>query len=571
MTRPPAGRLAALFVAFALSFAGVGARLVVLQVRDAEAYEALARDQRLRSISLPAGRGTIYDRDRHELALSLPARAVYADPRLVKHPARVAAALAPHLEVPARRLERMLAADGSFVYLARRVDLPIARRIERLALPGIGLLEETKRYYPGSDLAAQVLGFVGVDGVGLTGLEMAYEDLLAGDPGRMVIEQDPGGTPIPQAGERLVRPVPGEDLVLTLDRDLQFHAQRALQEAVRSNGARGGMVIALRPGTGEVLAMATAPAFDLNAYSEAPEHLLRNRPVTDVYEPGSVNKVITAAAALEERAIGLEETLTVPDTYRVGDGVFHDAHQHPTVPMTLTDIIADSSNVGTIMVAERLGKETLDRYLRRFGFGRPTGIGFPGEADGILLTPERWWQTSMGTIPIGQGVAVTPLQMTSVYATIASGGVRVEPTLVRGTVDGRGRFRPAPAPDEERVVSRRTARKVTGMLAQAVAEGTGQAARLPGYWVAGKTGTARKPLEGALGYSDQYVASFIGFLPARDPAIVIAAILDEPDTVYGGIAAAPLFRDVARFAAAHLRIPVTRGPVIPPLARETEG
>jgi cell division protein FtsI (penicillin-binding protein 3) len=290
----------------------------------------------------------------------------------------------------------------------------------------------------------------------------------------------------------------------------------------------------------------------------------RNRGVTDVYEPGSVNKVITAAAALEEGVIGLEERLSVPDRYRVSDRWFHDSHSHPTQAMTLTDIIAESSNVGTIMTAERLGKQTLDAYLREFGFGSPTGVGLPGEADGILMPEDEWWGTSMGTIPIGQGIAVTPLQMASVYATIANDGLRVTPRVIRGTVGDDGELRPAPQPDGTPVVSARTADLVTGMLARAVETGTGQEAQVPGYWAAGKTGTARKPLEGELGYSDQYVASFIGFAPASDPAIVVAAILDEPDTVYGGVAAAPLFREVVRFALAHMRVPTAEPPASPP-------
>jgi cell division protein FtsI (penicillin-binding protein 3) len=279
-----------------------------------------------------------------------------------------------------------------------------------------------------------------------------------------------------------------------------------------------------------------------------------------------VNKVITAAAALEEGIIDPREVLRVPDHHRLGDKVFHDAHPHPEERMTLTDIIAKSSNIGTIMVADRLGKERLDGYLRRFGFGEETGLRFPGEADGILLDADDWWVTSMGTIPIGQGIAVTPLQMLSVYATVANEGVRVEPTLVRGQVAPGGTFVRIPEPGRRRVVSAPTAQILTRMLAHAVREGTGGAAEIPGYWVAGKTGTARKPLEDALGYSDRYVASFIGFAPARRPRIVVAAILDEPVTVYGGIAAAPLFREVTRFALAHLQVAPERSPRVPPVA-----
>lgn len=564
--KPPSRRLAALHLLLLLGLSTVGGRLVVLQLRDAEALTALARDQRVRRVELPAERGSMYDRNGRMLALSLPAVAVYADGRLVTDPARSATRLAPLLEVPPRELRRLLASGDPFVYLARRVDAEVAEEIERLRLPGIGFLQESKRYYPAGDLAAQAVGFVGVDDVGLAGLELAYDDVLAGRPGEMVVEQDPAGRSIPLGERRVIPPVPGTDLVLTIDRDLQFQAQRALKAAVRANSAKGGTVVVMDPRSGEILAMATYPWFDANRFTEARPAAIRARAVTDVYEPGSVNKVITAAAALEEGVIGLRDVLRVPDHYTLGDKTFHDAHPHPRLRMTLADVLAQSSNVGTMMVAQRLGRERLAAYLERFGFGRETGLRFPGEADGILPAAEGWWVTSMGTIPIGQGIAVTPLQMLSVYATIANGGVRVEPTLVRGHHDEEGRFVAAPPQWSTQVVSEAVARQLTRMLAHAVREGTGTAAQVPGYWVAGKTGTARKPKVDALGYyDDRYVASFIGFAPARSPRLVVAAILDEPVTVYGGVAAAPLFREVTRFALAHLQVPPTGAPRTPPV------
>lgn len=564
MGRPPAGRLVALFAVVALGFGGVAARLVLLQVRDGRAYASLAAEQRVRRISLPAERGTLYDRSMHELALSLPAKAVYADPALIVDRAGTADRLAPLLGLRPQRLVRALSAESRFEYLARRVDLDVAARIHDLGLPGISFLDEPRRRYPGGALAAHVLGFVGVDGAGLAGLELQYEDVLAGRPGSLVVEQDPDGLAIPQGIRRAVRPERGRDLVLTIDKDIQFHAERALTDAIRRNGAVGGTVIVLDPATGDVLAMANQPGFDANVFDAAPPAVTRNRSVTDVYEPGSVNKVITAAAALEEGVISPGERMWVPARIQVADRVFHEAHVHPTLPMTITDVIAQSSNVGTIMTADRLGSDRLDTYLRAFGFGRPTGIGFPGESDGILMPEEEWWGTSMATIPIGQGIAVTPLQMAWVYATLANGGVRIPPRLVRGTVAPSGRLVDDPVPEGVRVVSSRTARLLTGMLAEAVEAGTGLEAQIPGYWVAGKTGTARKPLEDARGYSDQYVASFIGFAPARRPAVVVAAVLDEPDTVYGGVASAPLFREVAHFALAHLQVPTAERPRVPP-------
>ena len=568
MSRPPAARLVGLFIIFSLAFAGVATRLVALQVNDASEFEALAAAQRVRRVTLPGERGIIYDRSMRELALSLPARAVYADPHVIADPRTEASRLGEVLDLPVGELTRLLEADDRFVYLARRVDLRVARQVERLDIEGVGLLEESKRHYPGGPLAAHLLGFVGIDGRGLAGVELEHHAVLEGRAGSMVVEQDPSGLAIPQGLREERAPSRGRDVVLTIDTDLQYHAERALADAVRANGAKGGAVIVMDPATGEILAMANAPGFDANDFAAVSPDRTRNRAVTDVYEPGSVNKVITASAALEEDVIGVRERLWVPDRYQVGDKLFRDSHRHPTAAMTITDIIAQSSNVGTIMTAQRLGPETIDSYMRAFGFGEETGVGFPGEADGILMPSDEWWTTSMGTIPIGQGIAVTPLQMLSVYATIAAGGVRMEPRLVRGTVGPGGAFSPREANQGSRVISPRTARLVTGMLAQAVFDGTGQQAQIPGFWVAGKTGTARKPLEGELGYSDEYVASFMGFAPAADPAIAVAAIIDEPTTVYGGIAAAPLFREVASFALAGMHVPTTERPRTPPSAKE---
>ena len=542
MKRPPGARVIGLFAVMALSLSALAVRLVLLQVRDGATYEALAMEQRVRRIALPAERGTIYDRSMHELALSLPAKAIFADPALVQDPAGTTARLSEILDVRPADLRRSLTAESRFEYLARAVDLAVANRVARLDLPGIGFIDEPKRTYPGGGLAAQVLGFVGVDGGGLAGLELQWDGVLAGRAGRMLVEQDPDGLSIPQGRLEVEEPRRGRDLVLTIDKDLQYFTERALAGAVEQNGALGGTVIVLEPSTGDVLAMATNPAFDANAFTDAPTFVTRNRGVTDVYEPGSANKVITASAALEEGVMGIREQLWVPPRYQVGDKVFTEAHPRPAMSMTLTDIISQSSNIGTIMTAQRLGSERLDEYLRDFGFGVETGIRFPGESDGILIPEEEWWTTSMGTIPIGQGIAVTPLE---------GDDVREHDALVR-----------------ERVVSTRTARLVTRMLADAVASGTGMEAQIPGYWVAGKTGTARKPLQDALGYSEEYVASFIGFAPARDPAVVVAAIIDEPDTVYGGVAAAPLFREVAEFALAHLRVPTAEPPPrLPSLVR----
>jgi len=568
---PPAQRLVALLVVLTLGLGGVLFRLVVLQVKDASALASMAFRQRVKDIQLPATRGTIYDRGGRALAMSLPAKAVFADPVIVQDRNREARVVASILHLKRRvvetRLRPVRMKDGTpvrFVYLARGVDLQTAARLEKRQLPGIGFVDESRRYYPGKDLASQVLGFVGTDGTGLDGLEAQYQDVLAGRPGHHVVEEDPRGAFIPQATNEDVPPVPGNDLLLTLDQDIQYQAESALASAVKSNHAKGGTVIVMNPQTGDILAMATYPWFDPANFARSKPSTWENGAVADVYEPGSVNKVITAAAALETGTVRPGQTFEIPDHLRLYDHVFHDAHPHAPERMTLGDIIAYSSNVGAITVAGKLGRDRFSSSLHRFGFAHDTGLDFPGESAGLLAPVDRWSGTDMGSIPIGQGIGVTPLQMASVYATIANGGVWVQPRLVRGTVGEDGRTTAGPASPTRRVVSESTARMVTRMLAYAVESGTGVEAQLPGYWVAGKTGTARKPLPHARGYGTKYMASFIGFLPASRPSLVIAAILDEPATVFGGVAAAPLFREIAHAAVARLRIPPASKPPLPP-------
>jgi cell division protein FtsI (penicillin-binding protein 3) len=565
VSRPPAGRLVALFALMAFSFGAISVRLVVLQVSQAQELQDRAFDQRVRTIDLPAQRGQILDRNGARLALSTPADDVYADPQLVDDPWATATRLSPLLGVGVPDLVHAITSEGTFVYLARHLGRGTSDRIQRLALPGIGLLPTSKRSYPAGSLASQVIGFVGTDGVGLTGLELGYQDALAGTPGERTNELGLSGQAIVSGVDEERAPVAGANLVTTIDRELQFQAQAALEQAVEEQGARGGTVIVMDPRTAEVLAMASEPSFDPNAFEDAPSATYRNRAVTDAYEPGSTNKVITAAAAIQERAIPLDMRLTVPWTMPVGDYVIHDSQAHAPMQMTLGDIVAESSNIGAVMVADRVGASTLATYLARFGLGRATGVGFPGESNGIILPLDQWNDTILATTAYGQGIAATPLQMVSVFSTIANDGRWVQPKLVRGTIGPDGSLDPIEAAPTRRVVSAGTARMVTRMLAYAVQDGTGTNAQIPGYQVAGKTGTARIPTGDGSGYLEgQYIASFIGFLPAGDPKVVVAAILDRPATVYGGLAAAPLFKRVALAAIARLDIaPADRVPLPP--------
>jgi len=563
--RPPLGRLVVLLVGMVAGLGGIVARLAVLQVSRAPELRSLGYDQRLHPAELPAQRGRILDRYGELLAISLEARDVYVQGQFVQDPAGTAEQLAVILGVKPREILSSVRGRG-FAFVARQVDREMAERIAALELPGVGSLPVSKRYYPAGPLASQVLGFVGVDGIGLDGLEAQYQDLLAGRSGEQIQELDPAGRPIARGLQEVVEPRSGSDIATTIDRQLQYRVEAALERAVEANRAKGGTVIVLDPATGDILAMAVYPTFDPNRFTEwsdEPE-VWKNRAVTDAVEPGSVNKVITASVAIEENVFPLEKRFLVPWKVQIGNSVIHDSHRHPTERMTLADIVAKSSNIGIVEVAEEAGAPLLSRYLSRFGFGSQTGLGFPGEGSGLLLPLDSWSLTSLPTIAFGQGISVTPLQMAAVYATIANGGKWVQPRLVRGTVGPDGTLVPSPPSVTKRVVSPRTARMVTQMLAYAVEDGTGQSAQVPGYQVAGKTGTARKPYTDRPGYAHRYVASFIGFLPASRPHVAIAAMLDEPVTVYGGLAAAPLFQEIARYAIHRLRIapgdPVPRPP-----------
>jgi cell division protein FtsI (penicillin-binding protein 3) len=562
VTRPPAQRLIALLVGMILALGGIVVRLGVLQVRESQTYAALGEEQRLRTEQLGARRAEILDRNGSPLAITLDARDVYADPSLVTDPLGEAAALADVLGVSRKDLLPGLTdTSTTFAYLDRGVSLDVANTVSDLGLPGIGLLPSERRYYPSGSLAAQVVGVVNVDGVGITGLERQYDASLSGTPGARTVELSAMGQEIAGGVQIDREPQPGPDLELTIDRQMQFQTQRYLRQTVEANHARGGTVIVMDPATGDIYAMATYPTFDPNAFANANEGSLVNRAVTDTWEPGSVNKTITAAAALQSGAVRPTDTFAVPATRTIEGYTIHDAEPHAVESMTLGDVIAHSSNVGISLVADRVGSDRLERTFRAFGFGSPTGVGFPGEAAG-LMQAGPWSQLTRATVSFGAGVAVSPLQMATVYATIANGGTYVPPRLVRATISPDGTTTPVPAGARHHVLSTATTHTLTEMLAYAVADGTGYNAQIGGYQVAGKTGTAKK-VDTAGHYIDRYVASFIGFLPASRPRVVVASIIDEPETVYGGVAAAPLFQHVARYAIQRLGIEPSP-PVAPP-------
>lgn len=538
-------------------FLGMGGRLFALQIMDAPRLEDLAAQQRERDVVFPARRGAIFDRSGDPLALSVDLNTIFVDPHHVEDVAGTAARLAEVL----RQSEEELAAKlrgtfpgDRFEYIARQVVPKVARKVSALELPGIYMEVEPKRYYPGGRLASHIVGFVNIDGSVLSGTESQYADILEGEPGRMTLEQDPAGRPLPQAEFEFDAPQPGRSLFLTIDKEIQYFTEMTLGESIKTYNADGGTAIVMRPKTGEILALANSPDFNPNHYNKAPAETQKNRALSDVYEPGSAFKIIALAAALEEKVVTPKTKYTVPDAFQYSDRVFHDSHPHPTEVMTVSEIIEDSSNVGTIKIALDLGGAKLDRWIRRFGFGKPTGLDFPGESSGIVIPRDAWTGPTIATIPIGQGIAVTPLQLATAYATIANDGRWVEPKLLYGTMGSSGKVKPSPAPAARRVVSKGTARKVRRVLTKVVKQGTGGEAQVPGYNVAGKTGTAQKPLPTG-GYGNSYIGSFAGFAPADDPEIVVLVALDEPRPIWGGTTAAPTFRLIAEYALRHLGVP----------------
>lgn len=538
-----------LVAAILVVFAG---RLLQFQGLQASAYAGAAEKQRLRSVTLAATRGDITDRNGQVLATTVDARAIYADPRDVTDAAATAALLAPALRLDAATLVAKLTRKSAFVYLARGLEPAVANRVMALVsdakLGGIGVLPERKRIYPEAYVAANLTGFVNLDGEGAVGLEYGLEKLLRGRDGWQKFEIGRNGQQIPLGENAISPPVPGQTVSLTIDRDLQWMAQQAIAAQVAKTGAKSGTVIVMDPRSGELLAVATAPSYDPGDLRSVKPEDLADRAVTDVYEPGSTNKVITAAAALELGIANPLTPVTVPPVLKLAGHTFHDAEKHGTEHLTLTGVLAKSSNIGAILLSKQVGKERLYGFLKDFGLGEKTGSGLPGEERGILPDVASWNGTQQYTIAFGQGLSSTALQVASVYATVANDGVRVTPHVLRGTVKD-GKLMPAPKPGSRRVISVQTARSLRMMLEAVTSnQGTAPEARIPGYRIAGKTGTSQR-VDSACGCYRGYTASFVGFAPADNPQLLVEVVLQDPVRGhYGGQVAAPVFHDVMAFA-----------------------
>ena len=544
-------RIRLLLAVLTLAFLATLGRAVWVQGVRAEPLARLAQGQQREHVDLPAGRGTIYDRTGSLLALGERATTVYANPKQITDPRAVARVVAGDLGIDADPLVgRLSDRSRGFVYVARQTDPDRAARLAKRGLDGIGTYTEERRSYPQRSVGAHVLGYAGVDNRGLAGLERKLDGVLAGRAGSETVVRDPFGRVIEVLSREPEQK--GRDVYLTLDHTIQAQAESVLHETVQKWGAKAASAIVLDPQTGEVLAMAVAPGFDANRFGRVPVDRTRNRAVTDVYEPGSTFKLVTVAGVLSEGLASPSTTYTLPYSIHVADRVIHDSHPRGTEQMSVSQILSHSSNVGTVTLASQLGKDGIQRWIHRFGFGRRTGIDFPGESSGIVLRSEHWSGSTIGNVPIGQGIGVTPIQMASAYAAIANEGVLVQPHLV-----SRVGAHPEVAPKRRRVVTQGVAATLKTLLRGVVDEGgTGTAAAIPGYYVAGKTGTAQKP-DPAGGYSaTRYVASFVGFVPATKPRLVVLVNVDEPrGSIWGGVVAAPAFQQISRFALQYLEIP----------------
>jgi cell division protein FtsI (penicillin-binding protein 3) len=575
-------------------------RLVMVQEFSHQHYAKLSSAELVQSTSVPAVRGGIYDRNGEVLAESVTKQTVVADPFQISHPRNTADALAPVLGLPVDQLVDDLTQHSGFVYLAHRVTDAVAAKVTSLNLTGITLEPESQRVQPDGQLATPVVGTVGWNGNGLSGLEYQYQSLLAGKAGSTNLMQGPDGVNLPGASAGSVAAVPGTGVELTIDESIQYVAEQALAAEISASHAYSGTAVVMDVKTGDILAMAdlqattgsattgaaptpnpsspsttttttTAPPTTTPASTTGPtlmsqadtlpagvEEAPSNSAVTQVYEPGSVFKLVTFSAALAAGLTTPNQVISVPATLSMGGYTFHDAEAHGNEQLTATSILAQSSNIGTIEVAQRLGESGLLSQIGNLGFGKPTGLDFPGESQGIVPGPGAWTGTSIGSTPIGQDDAVNAQQILDAYNSVANGGVFVNPRLVQGTVSPSGAMTATAASPSHRVISPTTNAQLTQMLEGVVSSGTGTEAAIDGYTVAGKTGTAQIPDPNKLGYiAGAYVGSFAGFAPAQNPVLSAVVVLDHPTPIYGGAVAAPVFSTIMSYALHHYGIPTT--------------
>jgi cell division protein FtsI (penicillin-binding protein 3) len=545
----------------ALIFAAYGAKLVEVQAYQAPTLSLAATDNRTRTAVLTANRGEITDRNGAPLAISVEARNLTADQTKVVDAKETAKQIAEILSLDWEELTTNLIGEKRFVYLAKKITPAQWNEIRSLRLPGIYSEKTTDRIYPANTLAASLIGFVGAEGHGMSGIEYAFEEMLSGENGSMKFEASAGGRQLPQGLHSQVDPVPGVGLRLTIDRDLQYVAEQSLAGQVDAAAAKSGTLVAMEVKTGKILALVNYPTFDANFPSESDPTTWVNRALVDSYEPGSTAKLMTVAAVINENVAGPNTQFIIPPELKRPSKTFRDHTPHPTLQLTLTGVFAKSSNIGTILASEMLGEKKFYEYLKRFGVGQPTGLNFPGESNGKLPDLETWSNTSFPTFSFGQGYSVNAVQIASMYATVANDGKRIPPTLIEGFIQNDGSFKALEAKEPIEVITPNSAKIVREMMETVVSdEGTAPMASIAGYRVGGKTGTAQVVDPECKCYSDNVIASFIGMAPAEDPEIVVAISIHHPKNGrWGGRLAGPVFKEVAQYALQERNIAPSEG------------
>ncbi len=545
----------AVFLFFVLFLFLCVLRLLFIQFFRSDYLVSIAKKQHNLFVELEPRRGTIYDRDNKPLAVNIAVDSFYASPAVMSAKDRENAIkqIPSILNISRESLREKLSRKKYFVWIARKIDPSQAQKIKDLKLKGIGFIRESKRCYPNSYLASHVLGFAGIDNNGLEGLELYYDRFLKGKPGWALFLRDARQKKL-DLWEKMVLPQDGFDLVLTIDEVIQYIAERELDKAFKTYHAKGASIIVLNPHTGEILALANRPTFDLNQYQQAEKDSRRDRAITDVFEPGSVFKIVTASGALEEKKVVEEDRIFCENgAYKIANHILHDHTAHGW--LTFREVVEQSSNIGTCKIAQMLGNEFLYKYIKLFGFGNKSGIDLPGEVSGVAYPPARWSKVSIANIPMGQGVSVTALQLASEISIIANGGQLMKPFIVRQIRDEYGEtikeFSPVAV---NKVMSPDTANRIKKILVGVIEEGTGKSAKIIDFSAAGKTGTAQKIEPNGTYSHNKFVASFIGFAPVEDPMIAVAICLDEPRPYYyGGVVAAPVFKNVANDVLRYLR------------------
>ncbi|HEY1827169.1 MAG TPA: penicillin-binding protein 2 [Acidimicrobiales bacterium] len=575
-------RVRLLKVALVVALIAMMARLVDIQVFHSSAYAAQGRGESSIQVALPSLRGGIYDRDGAPLALSVATDDVVADDYQVKQPVQLAQALSPLLHVPAVTLAAELHKPSGYVVLAKQLPQSTGQKITTDAFPGVTLVADAKREVTDGNLASSVIGFTHGNGVGAAGLEYGENAKLAGTAGKETILESPSGITLPQSPVTdKVAATAGTGIELSIDSQLQYESEQALAKAIESSNSLSGTAIVEDVKTGQILSMANltathpaalgATASTTGAAAQSAgvvpigpkdpvNEAANNLAVTQLYEPGSVFKLVTFSAALNDGIINPNTVFSVPDQIQLDGSTFHDAEPHPTEALTATQILAQSSNIGTSEIAQGLGEQRLLAQVQALGFGQPTGLSFPGEEQGLLATAAQWEPTDYVSLPIGQVDAVSALQVLDAYNAVANGGVFVQPKLIDGTVGANGTTTPTKASSTHRVISTAVDSQLINMLEQVVAQGTGTSAVVPGYAVAGKTGTAQIPTAGHDSYiPGAYMASFVGFAPAQNPTISMIVVLDRPTPIFGGTVAAPVFSQIMSYALHRYDIPTSPG------------